>query len=158
MKCSNPVAVLSGSRTVVRWLCGQITPAGWSSQRWLCVMLSVSLVSSVSWGSENTPRPELTSGFLSVLLPAGFYIVINVVQPEFQCFCIQCSSLNQSLCLISSKTALRWDTNPFSSVAFDTRCSSDWWALLSEFFYPSFSMALCLPQGFTPGRQNAGYV
>lgn len=78
-----------------------------------CVMLS-QFPLRVLWAEaqEIPTRPELTSGFLSLLLPAGFYIGCHIFITQSPCFCIQCSSLNQSLCLISSKSALRWGTNP----------------------------------------------
>lgn len=78
----------------------------------VCDAGSVSLWGVWAEAQETPTRPELTSGFLSVLLPAAFCTVINVLQPEFYCLCIQCSSLKQSLCVISPNSALRWGTNP----------------------------------------------
>lgn len=74
--------------------------------------LSASPASSVSWGSGNAHQSTMNVRVLSPLLPAAFYIAWHIFITQSPRFCIQCSSLNQSLCLISSKSALRWGTNP----------------------------------------------
>lgn len=78
-----------------------------------CVRLSQLPLRVLSAEAQEMPtRAQWTSGVLSLLLPAAFYVAWHIFITQSPRFCIQCSSLNQSLCLISSKSALRWGTNP----------------------------------------------